>query len=145
VTNRPSTRSGRSWSCPWRPASGRGQPAGAGPAQAKRLEVPTPILSNADLETIRHVTQRQFPAVTISTTSTRRRGEALEEGLERICRLASEKIREGYTVLVLSDRHVDATTPHSRAARHRRRSHHLVREHTRAEWGWSSRRVRLAR
>jgi len=30
--------------------------------------VPTPILSNADLETIRHVTQRQFPAVTISTT-----------------------------------------------------------------------------
>ena len=108
-----------------------------GPAQAKRLEVPTPILSNADLETIRHVTQRQFPAATISTTFHSDGGvRALEEGLERICRLASEKIREGYTVLVLSDRHVDANHAPipallATAAVH----HHLVREHTRSGVG----------
>ena len=108
-----------------------------GPAQAKRLEVPTPILSNADLETIRHVTQRQFPAATISTTFHSDGGvQALEEGLERICRLASEKIRDGYTVLVLSDRHVDANHAPipallATAAVH----HHLVREHTRSGVG----------
>ncbi len=108
-----------------------------GPAQAKRLEVPTPILSNADLETIRHVTQRQFPATTISTTFHSDGGVgALEDGLERICRLASEKIREGYTVLVLSDRHVDANHAPipallATAAVH----HHLVREHTRSGVG----------
>ncbi|MGA2284421.1 MAG: glutamate synthase large subunit [Candidatus Dormibacteria bacterium] len=108
-----------------------------GPAQAKRLEVPTPILSNADLETIRHVTQRQFPAATVSITFHSDGGvRALEEGLERICRLASEKIREGYTVLVLSDRHVDANHAPipsllATAAVH----HHLVREHTRSGVG----------
>jgi glutamate synthase (NADPH/NADH) large chain len=108
-----------------------------GPAQAKRLEVPTPILSNADLETIRHVTQRQFPAATISATfHSDGAAAALERGLERICALASEKIREGYTVLVLSDRHVDANHAPipallATAAVH----HHLVREHTRTGVG----------
>jgi glutamate synthase (NADPH/NADH) large chain len=108
-----------------------------GPAQAKRLEIPTPILSNADLETIRHVTQRQFPAATISMTFHADGGAAaLERGLERVCTLASEKIREGYTVLVLSDRHVDANHAPlpallATAAVH----HHLVREHTRSGVG----------
>jgi glutamate synthase domain-containing protein 2/glutamate synthase domain-containing protein 1/glutamate synthase domain-containing protein 3 len=108
-----------------------------GPGQAKRLEAPTPILSNADLETIRHVTQRQFPAATISITFHSDGGvEGLKEGLERICRLASEKIREGFTVLVLSDRHVDANHAPipallATAAVH----HHLVREHTRSGVG----------
>jgi len=108
-----------------------------GPAQAKKLEIPTPVLSNADLETIRHVTQRQFPAATISTTFHSDGGvEGLQQGLERICRLASEKIREGFTVLVLSDRHVDANHAPipallATAAVH----HHLVREHTRSGVG----------
>ena len=108
-----------------------------GPTQAKRLELPTPILSNADLETIRHVTQRQFPAVTISMTFHSDGGAAaLERGVERLCRLASEKIRDGYSVLVLSDRHVDANHAPipallATAAVH----HHLVREHTRTGVG----------
>ena len=108
-----------------------------GPTQAKKLELPTPILSNADLETIRHVTQRQFPTAMISTTFHGEDGaEGLRRGLERICTLASEKIREGYTVLVLSDRHVDANHAPipallATAAVH----HHLVREHTRTAVG----------
>ncbi len=108
-----------------------------GPTQAKRLELPTPVLSNADVETIRHVTQRQFPAATISMTFHADGGTAaLQQGIERICTLASEKIREGYTVLVLSDRHADATHVPipallATAAVH----HHLVREHTRSSVG----------
>jgi glutamate synthase (NADPH/NADH) large chain len=108
-----------------------------GPSQAKRLELPTPVLSNADLETIRHVTQRQFPAATISMTFHAQGGAtALQQGIERICTLASEKTREGYTVIVLSDRHADADhvpipSLLATAAVH----HHLVREHTRSSVG----------
>ncbi len=43
-----------------------------GPGQAARLEMPHPILTSADLATIRHVTQRQFPAETITAVFHRR-------------------------------------------------------------------------
>ena len=108
-----------------------------GPGQAKRLEMPHPILSNHDLEKIRHVTQREFPAATISMVFHRDGGEAgLVEGLDRICRLASDAIAQGYTVLVLSDRHIDAAhvpipSLLATAAVH----HHLVREQTRTSVG----------
>ena len=108
-----------------------------GPGQAKRLEMRHPVLSNHDLEKIRHVTQREFPATAISMVFHRDKGEAgLVEGLERICRLASEAIADGYTVLVLSDRHIDAAhvpipSLLATAAVH----HHLVREQTRTGVG----------
>src|SRR5438105_1829339 len=108
-----------------------------GPAQAKRLEMPHPILSNLDLEKIRHVTQREFPAATVSMVFHRDAGVAgLVEGLDRICRLASEHIAAGCTVLVLSDRHIDAAhvpipSLLATAAVH----HHLVREQTRTSAG----------
>jgi glutamate synthase domain-containing protein 2/glutamate synthase domain-containing protein 1/glutamate synthase domain-containing protein 3 len=108
-----------------------------GPAQAKRLEMPHPILSNHDLEKIRHVTQREFPAATISMVFHRDGGaDGLIDGLERLCRLASERIAEGYTVLVLSDRHIDAAhvpipSLLATAAVH----HHLVRAQTRTGVG----------
>jgi len=81
-----------------------------GPAQAKRLEMPHPVLTNHDLEKLRHVTQRQFPAETISMVFHRDAGAAgLVAGIERICRLASKQIEAGATVIILSDRHIDAS------------------------------------
>src|SRR5205807_3920914 len=82
-------------------------------------------------------TQREFPAATINAVFHRADGEAgLRTGLERICRLASEKITEGYSVLVLSDRTVDAShvpipSLLAAAAVHQ----HLVREQTRTGVG----------
>src|SRR4029077_15850875 len=108
-----------------------------GPAQAKRLEMPHPVLTNHDLETLRHVTQRQFPAETISIVFHRDLGAAgLVAGIERICRLASQQIEAGATVLILSDRHIDAShvpipSLLATAAVH----HHLVREQTRTGVG----------
>ncbi|MBJ7608806.1 MAG: glutamate synthase large subunit [Candidatus Dormibacteraeota bacterium] len=108
-----------------------------GPAQAMRLEMPHPILTNADLATIRHVTQRQFPAETISAVFHRAQGVAgLEHGLERICRLASEAISAGRTIVILSDRGADAMHAPipsllAVAAVH----HHLLREQTRTGVG----------
>ena len=108
-----------------------------GPAQAKRLEMPHPVLTNHDLEKLRHVTQRQFPAETISMVFHRDAGAAgLVAGIERICRLASQQIEAGATVLILSDRHIDAShvpipSLLATAAVH----HHLVREQTRTGVG----------
>jgi glutamate synthase domain-containing protein 2/glutamate synthase domain-containing protein 1/glutamate synthase domain-containing protein 3 len=108
-----------------------------GPGQAARLEMPHPILSSADLATIRHVTQRQFPAETITTVFHRDRGvDGLHDGLDRICRLASEAVASGRTVLILSDRGADAghapiPSLLATAAVH----HHLLRERTRTGVG----------
>jgi glutamate synthase domain-containing protein 2/glutamate synthase domain-containing protein 1/glutamate synthase domain-containing protein 3 len=108
-----------------------------GPAQAKRLEMPHPVLTNHDLEKLRHVTQRQFPAETISMVFHRDAGAAgLVAGIERICRLASKQIEAGATVLILSDRHIDAShvpipSLLATAAVHQ----HLVREQTRTGVG----------
>ncbi|MGH7723450.1 MAG: glutamate synthase large subunit [Candidatus Dormibacteria bacterium] len=108
-----------------------------GPAQAARLELPHPILCAADLATIRHVTQRQFPAETITTVFHRGQGvRGLEEGLERLCRLSSEAVAAGRTILILSDRGADAThvpipSLLATAAVH----HHLLRERTRTGIG----------
>jgi glutamate synthase (NADPH/NADH) large chain len=108
-----------------------------GPTQAMRLEMPHPILTTGDLATIRHVTQRQFPTETITAVFHRGRGLAgLEEGLERICRLASEAVAAGRTILILSDRGADAShvpipSLLAIAAVH----HHLIRERTRTGVG----------
>jgi len=108
-----------------------------GPSQAKRLEMPHPVLTNNDLEKLRHVTQRQFPAETISMVFHRDAGAGgLIAGIERVCRLASERINAGATVLILSDRHIDAShvpipSLLATAAVH----NHLVREQTRTGVG----------
>jgi glutamate synthase domain-containing protein 2/glutamate synthase domain-containing protein 3 len=108
-----------------------------GPSQAKRLEMPHPVLTNHDLEKLRHVTQREFPAETISMVFHRDAGAGgLVAGIERICRLASERINAGATVVILSDRHIDAShvpipSLLATAAVH----HHLVREQTRTGVG----------
>jgi glutamate synthase (NADPH/NADH) large chain len=108
-----------------------------GPAQAKRLAMSHPVLSNAALETIRHVTQKQFPAATVSAVFHRGEGaQGLREGLDRLCRLAAEKVDEGNTILVISDRstdheHVPIPSLLATAAVH----HHLVREQTRTGVG----------
>ena len=118
-----------------------------GPAQAKRLELPTPILSNADLETLRHVTQRQFPAATISTTFhptagwaalRGRPGADLPAGLRE-----DPRGQHGPRALRPPRRRHHAPIPSllATAAVH----HHLVREHTRTGSGSSSRPARPAR
>ena len=108
-----------------------------GPAQAKRLELPHPVLTNADMATLRHVTQRAFPTATVPITFPRREGaEGLAPALERLCAEASARLAEGSTVLVLSDRHADAdhvAIPSllATAAVH----HHLLEERTRTGVG----------
>ncbi len=99
------------------------------------LKLPHPILTNLDLEKLRRVSWGDFLATTIQTLYRVADGEGgLERALDGICRRADQAIRDGYRILILSDRGVDkdfAPVPSLLAltALH----NHLVRERTRTQ------------
>ena len=74
-------------------------------AQAERIWLEQPILSNAELAKLVGIEERGWRTAKIDMTYPRELGEdGLEETLDRICREASEAIAEGYRLIVLSDR-----------------------------------------
>ena len=106
----------------------------------KRLEVKQPILANVDLERIRRIenhVDKVFRTYTLSICYPTDRGEAgMETALDSLCRKASEVVRLGRNILVLSDRDVDLdhiAIPSllATAAVH----HHLIREGLRTSVG----------
>ncbi|MCU0838100.1 MAG: glutamate synthase large subunit [Rhodospirillales bacterium] len=82
------------------------EPIGA--AAHKRLEVRTPILSNVDLERIRRVenhVDRAFRTFTLDITYPAGDGAGgMEAALEVIFAEAVRVVREGYNIIILSDR-----------------------------------------
>ncbi|MBX5494455.1 MAG: glutamate synthase large subunit [Bryobacteraceae bacterium] len=105
------------------------------PRHCHTLKLPHPILTNRDLEKIRRVSQGDFLATTLPMLYFVRGGEKeLERALDSLCRRASLSIKNGYSVLILSDRGVDrdsAPIPSLLAltAVH----NHLIREGTRTQ------------
>jgi glutamate synthase domain-containing protein 2/glutamate synthase domain-containing protein 1/glutamate synthase domain-containing protein 3 len=105
------------------------------PMHCHTLKLPQPILTNLDLEKLRRVSWGDFLATTIQTLYRAADGEAgLERALDGMCRRADQAIRDGYRILILSDRGVDkdfAPIPSLLAltALH----NHLVRERTRTQ------------
>ena len=78
------------------------------PQHCHTLKLPHPILTNLDLEKLRRVSWGDFLATTIQTLFRVNGGaEELERALDFICRRADGAIRDGYRILVLSDRGVD--------------------------------------
>src|SRR5579862_6212832 len=105
------------------------------PMHCHTLKLPQPILTNLDLEKLRRVSWGDFLATTIQTLYRAADGETgLERALDGMCRRADQAIRDGYRILILSDRGVDkdfAPIPSLLAltALH----NHLVRERTRTQ------------
>jgi glutamate synthase domain-containing protein 2/glutamate synthase domain-containing protein 1/glutamate synthase domain-containing protein 3 len=105
------------------------------PQHCHTLRLEHPILTNRDLERLRRVSWGDFLATTLIATFRPDDGEnALARGLEDLCRRASRAIKNGYTLLILSDRDIDqdyAPIPSLLAltAVH----NHLVREQTRTQ------------
>ena len=108
----------------------------------KRLEVDQPILSNIDLERIRRIENHvdgSFRTYTLDITYRIDGDEAetMEAAVERICSEAQKVVEnQGYNIIILSDRNVDAehvAIPALLAtgAVH----HHLIREGLRTEVG----------
>ena len=106
----------------------------------RRLAVKQPILSNTDLERIRaieHHLDRAFRTRTLSMCYPASNGAGgMQLALDRLCEQATDAVREGYNILVLSDRDVAAdqiAIPAllATAAVH----HHLIRQGLRTASG----------
>src|SRR6266487_3532405 len=79
-----------------------------GMAGTKRLEVRQPILTDADLEKIRSISEiadTHFKSRTLDTTFHAGFGAAgLEQVLDELCARAEAAVREGVNIIILSDR-----------------------------------------
>jgi glutamate synthase (NADPH/NADH) large chain len=77
-------------------------------ASLKRLEVRQPILSNDDLEKIRaigEISDNHFQTITLDITFGVKRGKAgLALAIDRLCERAEKAVRDGYNIIILSDR-----------------------------------------
>jgi glutamate synthase (NADPH/NADH) large chain len=78
-------------------------------AQAERLWLPHPILTNEEMVSLSQLDQGSWQAATIDITYPRSHGaKGLERALDRICQEATRWIQEGVKLLVLSDRKADS-------------------------------------
>ncbi|MET0515057.1 MAG: glutamate synthase large subunit [Nitrospiraceae bacterium] len=107
------------------------------PESCRRIKVQQPILTNADLQKIREITDSHFKSKTLRMLFRVAEGiDGLGAAVDDLCKQASEAIKEKHTFLILSDRGVNeewAPIPSllGISAVH----HHLVRECTRTEVG----------
>jgi glutamate synthase domain-containing protein 2/glutamate synthase domain-containing protein 1/glutamate synthase domain-containing protein 3 len=103
----------------------------------RQLELEQPILTDEELARVRALRRPGLVAETLSTLYRVAEGhEGLERSLAELCRQADAAIERGVTLLVLSDRGVDAERAPipallACAAVH----HHLIREGTRTRCG----------
>jgi len=104
-----------------------------------RLEVSQPVLTNEDLERIRNIEDscEGFRTKTLSMTYPVLNGEAgMADALEALCQAAERAVRDGFNILILSDRAVDADNVVipallATSAVH----HHLIRQGLRTDSG----------
>jgi glutamate synthase (NADPH/NADH) large chain len=111
-----------------------------GTSKHMRLEVPQPILTNEELERIRTigvVKDNPFRTVTIDVTYDVANGpEYMEAALEAICAGAERAVRDGYNIIILSDRAVSAErVPIPALLATSATHHHLIRRGLRTSVG----------
>jgi glutamate synthase (NADPH/NADH) large chain len=81
----------------------------AGPTHCHRLLIPHPILTNEEFASIQQLDHRGWRTKTIDITFPRNEGvDGMRAAIQRICTEAEAAIEEGYSLVALSDRAVDA-------------------------------------
>jgi glutamate synthase (NADPH) large chain len=110
------------------------------PEVARLIALKSPIFSNENLEKLRHLDENNplgFKSITIPILfNVSEGGTGLERAMDEVCRLASGAIKDGYDIIILSDRGVDrehAAIPALLAVAGVH--HHLIREGTRTQCG----------
>ncbi|MBI4198462.1 MAG: glutamate synthase large subunit, partial [Chloroflexi bacterium] len=78
------------------------------PEHARQLRLSHPVLSDEELERIRHVDEKGIRAITLKALLRVNDPRGLEHALEELCAQAAQAVRDGYSVIILSDRGVDA-------------------------------------
>ena len=115
-----------------------------------RLEVSQPILTNEDLERIRtigKVSENPFRTATIDITYDVANGpEYMEAALDSVCRLAERAVKDGYNIIILSDRAVSGERVPLPALLATSATHHyLIRRGFALPWVWSLNRENRAK
>ena len=107
------------------------------PGQCRLLRLEQPILTNAELAAIKVLDRPGYKARTLSMLFPRAEGAAaLERRMHELRKEASQAIAEGATLLILSDRGVDAErVPIPALLATSGVHHHLIREETRTRCG----------
>ncbi|CAG18965.1 glutamate synthase large subunit [Photobacterium profundum] len=105
------------------------------PEHCQKVELESPVLSNAELEKLRAIDKEHLQAKTLDIVF-RANGEQgkLERALTRICQYSEDAVNDGYSIIILTDRAVNsnhAAIPAMLAvgAVH----HHLIRKGLRAK------------
>ncbi len=107
------------------------------PVHCRKVELESPVISNAELEKLRAIDNEHLQAKTLDIVF-QASGDTgkLERALKRICQYAEDAVIDGYSILLLSDRAINsnhAAIPAMLAvgAVH----HHLIRKGLRAKCG----------
>ncbi len=112
----------------------------AGTSNHMRLEVSQPILTNDDLERIRSigkVSENPFRTATLDITYDVANGaDYMEAALDSVCALAERAVRDGFNIIILSDRAVSAErVPIPALLATSATHHHLIRKGLRTSVG----------
>ena len=108
-----------------------------GPVHCRQLKLERPIINNTELEKMKRLSSPGLRAITLTTLyRVADGGEGLRYALDDLCARASAAVVAGHTIIVLSDRGIDAAHAPipsllATAAVH----HHLIREGTRTRAG----------
>ena len=107
------------------------------PEHCHQLKLPYPILTNEELERVRRIGVNDIRATTLAALfSTKEGAGSLERAVDRLCEEAARAAREGYTILIISDRGVDAGhAPIPSLLATSAVHHHLIREGLRMKVG----------
>ena len=107
------------------------------PENCRQIEVKKPVLTNEELEKLRHINRPGFRAVTLPILfSADQDGPGLEKAMDELFLAANRAIDEGANIIVLSDRGINkekAAIPALLAAAGLH--HHLIRAGTRTKVG----------
>ncbi|MDP8245837.1 MAG: glutamate synthase large subunit [Candidatus Hinthialibacter antarcticus] len=107
------------------------------PDYCRRVRLTQPILTNEELEKLRNLDQPGLRSKTIKTLYPVAEGEAgLKAAMDRVRAEASQAIKDGFTILILSDRGVDENNaPIPALLASSGVNHHLIREGSRTRVG----------
>ena len=79
------------------------------PQHAHRLELEHPLLSNSEMEKIRHIAKGHFKSITIPLLFDPNIRHDMRERLDQICNEAVEAVKSGISLIILSDKGTDRT------------------------------------
>lgn len=104
------------------------------PESCRHIHLPYPIINNEELAKLKHNKMEGFKSITLSITFDCSKENQLESALETLFTQADQAIKDGHTLLILSDRDVNGqNAPIPALLAVGGLHHHLIRQGTRTD------------